>query len=106
MQVVQLSVPKMKEYILTNHMNIQNHADKIKILNLIMKYEYEYNVLNETDLKLVIDEKNGIRIHLNELEKINPEFVISLYNLIHFIINNKEVEESPELEFQESDEDI
>ena len=39
----QISVAKMKEYIYTNHMNVRSIKDKINILNMVMKFENEYN---------------------------------------------------------------
>ena len=101
----QISIPKMKEYIYTNHMNIRNIKDKINILNMVMKFENEYNTSNESDIKLVIDEKDGIRIHLNDVEKLDKDYIVTLYNLVYFIINNKETPDSPEIEYHSHSDD-
>lgn len=101
----QISITKMKEYIYTNHMNIRNIKDKINILNIVMKFENEYNTANDTDIKLVIDEKDGIRIHLNEIEKLDKDYITTLYNLVYFIINNKETPDSPDIIHHNSSED-
>ncbi len=83
---------RKKEYIYENASKLDDKDHK-NILIYLMTREHEYNFENKTDIQFVVDDKIGAsHVSLVALEKLNPEYIDSLYKIVKSSVEYVEVE--------------